>query len=147
MKVILIKNVEHLGEEGEVKEVASGYARNYLIPRKLAILATPQALAELKKRKEKEEKERQKLMEKAKELKKKLEGLTISIKSKTTEEGHLFGAVDQKIISDKLKEKGYEIEPEKIILDHHLKEIGEYQITLNLFEGVEAKIKVKIEKE
>lgn len=112
----------------EIKEVKAGYARNFLIPKGMAILATKEAILEL------EEKER-KILEKVKKLTKKFKDLKIKIKVKTGKDEKLFGAVTKKDIAKKLKEKKIKISQKAILIDKPIKKVGEYKIEINLGQG------------
>jgi len=142
MKIILLQPVKNLGNTGEIVDVKPGYAMNYLIPKKLAVKATPIKLREIseKKRLQQERAERDK--KKMASLEKKLAGKTIEIKTKANEVGHLFGSIQQKEISDKLKEIGFKVNESKIILKEPIKKIGEYDIEIALTPENIAKIKL-----
>jgi len=125
--------------------VADGYARNFLLPQKLAIIATPAALKEIEQRKVIEEKKKQKLAEQAKTMIKKLVGLKLEIKVKATKDGHLFGAVDEKIIATELNKKGYTVvQPENVKLKEHIKSVGEHEVEIKFSDEVKAKITVSV---
>jgi len=143
LRVILTKDIASLGRAGEVKEVSAGYARNYLIPQGLAVLATPQEIKVWEAKREKLEKEREAKRLEAQKLAQKLEKLTLEIKLPADEKGHLFGSVSQSEIASKLSEAGFEIEKKKIEVEH-LKEVGDYQAVVHLEEGVKAQIKIKV---
>ncbi len=145
MRVILLQDIDKLGKKHEIKEVADGYARNFLIPKKLAVLATPKELEKLKKRKELEEKIKKEKEKKIKDLAEKIDGLMIVFEEKTTPQGILHGAVDKKTIIKKLKEKGFEIEEDKINLEEPIKKIGKYEIEISFLPEIKSKIKLKIE--
>ncbi len=142
MKVILLKDVTNLGDSGDIKEVADGYARNYLLPRKFVLIASDKSKKIMDHQKKiikiKKEK-RKKLSEKALEV---LTGVSVTIKVQVGEEGKLFGSVTSMDIAKKLKEQGHEIDKRKIILETPLKNVGEYDIPVKLDEGMTAKIKV-----
>lgn len=145
MKVILLKDVINLGDAGDIKEVADGYARNYLLPRKFVLIADDKSKKIMDHQKKiikiKKEK-RRKLSEKAVEL---LTGVSVKITVQVGEEGKLFGSVTSMDIAKKLKEQGHEVDKRKIILDAPLKNVGEYDIPVKLDEGLTAKIKVIVE--
>lgn len=144
MKVILIHDVSNLGKKGEVKEVSAGYASNLLIPKKLAILATPVEMENLKKRAEIEKQKKDKETAALKELAKKAKLLNLEIEEKADESGTLYGGVDKKKIAEILKNKGIDISPEKIELFSHLKKIGEHQVTVNFLPEIKVKVKINI---
>lgn len=144
MKVILIHDVSNLGKKGEVKEVSAGYASNLLIPKKLAILATPVEMENLKKRAEIEKQKKDKETAALKELAEKAKLLNLEIEEKADENGTLYGGVDKKKIAEILKNKGIDISPEKIELFSHLKKIGEHQVTVNFLPEIKVKVKINI---
>ncbi|MDD5489201.1 MAG: 50S ribosomal protein L9 [Candidatus Moranbacteria bacterium] len=141
MKVILTKDVESLGKEGEVKEVADGFARNFLFPKNMAEPATDAAMqnAEVKKKKQAENAKLE--LEDSQKLAEQLEGRELYIKVKE-EEGKLFGSVNEKTVAKTFKDEGISISPENIKLAEPIKEIGEYDAQINLDHGLEANIKI-----
>jgi len=141
MRVILLDNVIGLGRAGEIKEVRDGYARNYLIPKKLAEIATKSKEAHLQRIAAALAKKAQKIYEDAISLKNDLEGKVIEISAKAGEEGKLFGSITNSMVSEELKKLGFDIDKKKIIMDH-IKIIGEYNIRIRLDEGVTANIKL-----
>ncbi len=141
MKVILLKNVENLGKEGEVKDVANGFARNFLFPRNLAQPATEAAIEDVEAKRKKKAAMAKIELEESQKLAEQLEGSEIFIKVKE-KEGRLFGSVNEKTISKAFKEEGLDIKPEKIILAEPIKEMGEYDVQINLNHGLEANIRV-----
>ncbi|HDP80839.1 MAG TPA: 50S ribosomal protein L9 [Spirochaetes bacterium] len=147
MKVILQKDVPTLGEAGDIKEVAAGYARNYLLPKKLVILAddSSQKVALHQKKliavkKEKRKKAGQKLVEA-------LASVELQIGAQVGEEEKLFGSVTSMDIAKKLKELGHEVDRRKIQLEEPIKKLGEYEVGIKLDEGLTAKVKVTVIKE
>ncbi len=145
MKVILLKDVSKLGKKYEVKEVSSGHAQNLLIPRGDAVAATPQALkrAELERSaNEGERKIQEELLAKNIE---ELDGLTLTIKGKANDKGHLFAGLHREAISAELKEQSrLDVMPEAIELDQPIKEVGEHTISVKAG-GKSAKFKVVVE--
>ena len=138
MKVIIF-------EEDKVVSVADGYARNYLLPRKLAALVTPSALKQLEKRKKKREEEAAQKKSAAEELRKKMRELTVTITREVGEEGRLFGSVtSQDIAQAILEQSGIDIDRKKIELEDPLKVVGVYQVPVKLFPEVEALLKVDV---
>jgi large subunit ribosomal protein L9 len=147
MKVILRKEVESLGNVGDIIEVKAGYARNYLIPRGFALKADKQNIKLL-------EDEQQKVLLKISKDKKSAQKMaeklnTVSCTATVTvgEEDRVFGSVTTQEIADLLKDKGFEIDRKKIILDEPIKALGIYDIPIKLHSEVEAKIKVWVVKE
>ncbi|MEN3183867.1 MAG: 50S ribosomal protein L9 [Atribacterota bacterium] len=145
MKVILLRDVENLGKEGDVVEVRRGYARNYLFPRKLAIEATSANLSQLealrRKRSRIEEKERTE----AEALKKRLDGLVLEFFKKAGETGKLYGSLTSKEIADRVSQELHrELDKRCIDLEEPIKELGEHRVTVNLGHGVVATLLVKV---
>lgn len=147
MKIILLKDVEKLGKKGEVKNVADGYARNFLIPNKLAALATKSELAKLEEQKKIETEKAEEELKFYQEIANQIDGLEMEIPVKVSEEGKLFGAVTASQIAEKLKEKNFEIKKEQIKLESPIKEIGEYEAIVEFPHNLETKIKVIIVEE
>ena len=141
MKVILLKEVEKLGKEGEIKEVADGYARNFLIPQNIARAATNEAVREMEAKKEKKTKAEQVELAETQKLAEQLDGRELFIKVKE-KDGTLFGSVNEKTIAKTFTDEGLNIDPGNIILAEPIKEIGDYDVQLNLPHGLEANIKV-----
>ena len=147
MKVILISDVENIGSVGDVKDVKNGMARNFLFPRKLAIKATEANLKAWESRIEAIRLRKTEILENAKALAEKLEGLEISIPAKSGEEDRLFGSVTSQNISDALGEKGFEISRRDIALDGTIKALGTYSVALKLHTDVTQQITVNVVKE
>ncbi len=145
MKVILIKDVQDLGGVGDVKEVADGYARNFLIPGGYVKVATKNAVKQAEELKIKKEKQAKENLEKAEGAAGKLEGVSVTIKSKTDESGKLYAAVKPEEISKALNDKGFEIDKNKIVIEEPIKEIGDYEVTVNFDHGLEVEIGVVVE--
>ena len=142
MKVILCENVIGLGDMGITVSVADGYARNFLLPRKLAVRAdsasAKQIEHEMRIIRKREEKHRAELGGVAKQI----EGLTIEIKARAGEEERIFGSVTTANIAEKLKEAGFEIERKKILLTEPIKSLGIFSVPVRLANGIEANLKV-----
>lgn len=139
MKIILLENVIGLGRAGDVKEVRSGYARNYLVPQRLAELATKKKEAHLKRMAESLAKKAKAMFESAMQMKEEIEKESLEIKAKAGEEGKLFGSVTHSDIAQALTEKGYTVDKKKIISDP-VKTLGEHKISVRLDEGVVAEV-------
>lgn len=145
MRVILLQDVENLGKKGEIKEVAPGYARNFLIPRGLAILASKGALRLAEERLKAQERKLKLLKEKAQKIKQEIEKKIFKIEVKGGPKGKIFGSVTPKEIAQLIdKETGFKIDKKQII-EEPIKELGEYKIKVKLAEGVEAQVKLKVE--
>lgn len=145
MKVILLQDVKNIGKEGEVKEVSDGYARNFLIPRGLAVEATKANLKEHqeKKTRMKNIKEREKT--EAEGIKAKINGKQIEIKAKAGAEEKLFGAVTAKEIADNLeKQLKVKVDRKKVELKEPIKHLGLYTVNIKIYPSVQAEIKVLV---
>jgi len=144
MKIILLQTHENLGQIGEIVNVKSGYARNFLIPNKIASIATDDNIQYYNKwienQKIKEAKNRKNL----ELLSNQLDKLTLKFELKAGENDKLFGSVTSQMISDELDKKGYSIDKKEIVLDESLKEIGNHFVYIHLNESLKPKIKVKI---
>jgi len=153
MKVILQKDIPNLGDAGDVKDVSPGYARNFLLPKKLVLVANESSQRAIehqnkliKIKKDKRKKQSEKLIES-------LSGVSVTIsahahealRAQVGEEGKLFGSVTSIDIARKLKEIGHEIDKRKIQLADPIKQVGEYEVTLKLEEGLNAIVKVIVE--
>ena len=125
MELILKKTVESLGEEGDIVKVKSGYARNYLIPKKIAVLANKANLAQLQQEKAAIEARREKQRQEAESLSKKISGTTITIEHRVGEEEKLFGSVTAADIAEKLAEIDIKVEKKNILLSEPIKTLGE----------------------
>ena len=144
MKVILKNTVDHLGRAGDVKDVADGYARNYLLPRKLAEAATPAALKYWEKGKEKRASVVAAEVEVAKTLAGKLAGVNLTFSMPASEEGKLFGSVGKTDVLKSLKAAGYDVPKNSVRLETALKTTGEHEVELRLAPEVAAKVKVTV---
>lgn len=145
MKVILLKDIKDLGKTVEIKELADGYARNYLIPRGLAVEATPDKLKEIEEKNLKTQKNKQKEMASAEALKDKLNGKSVQISLKTGGGDKLFGAVTTKEIAELIeKQLKIKVDRKKIELDEPIKHLGDYNIKIKLYQSVQAEIKLTV---
>ena len=141
MKVILRKNFDKLGSVGEVVEVKDGYARNYLIPRNIAYLATKGNTKALEEEKVQFAKKAAKELETAQKLASDLEKISVTIPVKVGEEDKIFGSVTNQMIADAIKEKGFEIDRRKIEIDEQIKSLGIYSVKVKLHHDVVATVK------
>jgi len=146
MKVILKSDVPNLGDYGDIKIVANGYARNFLIPRKLATPLTSGRAKEIELIQAAAAKVQKARHEEMKAQIKKIAGLELEISAKS-QKNKLFGSITAKNIADHLKEKGYKFEVKSIILDQPIKKVGEYQIPIQLNEELKETIKIIIKGE
>jgi large subunit ribosomal protein L9 len=147
MEVILLENVDKLGARGQTVQVADGYGRNYLLPRKLAAAATPQNRKWIEQQRLKFLKLEAKEKTEAEDLAKLLEGIQIVIARRAGEKGQLFGSVTSMDITDGLAKQGFNVDRRKIQLDAPLKILGEYDVPVRLHREVVVNLKVKIEGE
>ncbi|MBI5827904.1 MAG: 50S ribosomal protein L9 [Deltaproteobacteria bacterium] len=147
MKIILKQEVDNLGRFGDQVKVANGYARNYLIPQGLAVLANAGNLRQLEAERAAYLKKAQVSKEKAEGIKGEIEALTLTFARKTGEEDRLFGSVTAHDIEAELKKKGFELGKKAILLHEHIKTLGQFTVPLKLHSGVSADLKVEITKE
>ena len=147
MRVILLKDVEKIGKKFEVKEVKSGYARNFLIPQGSVKPATEEALIWLETQKEIEEKKAEDGLKKVQEVASSIDDQEVIIPVKIGEEGQLFESVSAQKIADKLKEAGFDIKKTQIELAEPIKDPGEYPVKIRFEHNLEAEIRVIIQKE
>lgn len=147
MEVILLEDMDKLGGRGQIVKVADGYARNFLIPKKRALKATPQNRKWLEQQRVRFLKQEAKEKGDAEDLAKLFEGVSVTEKRKAGEQGQLFGSVTSQDIADKLAAQGYKIDKRKIQLAHPIKIVGEYDVNVRLHREVFAKVHVKVEGE
>ncbi len=146
MKVILNQDVVGLGEEGDIREVTSGYARNYLLPKKLALLHTPANLASLAKRRTAIEHRREEKRTEALGLKERLEAEEIKFTMPAGENGKLFGSVNNALVAQELEKRGYQIDKRRIeIPEHAIRMTGTYKARVKLYDKEEAVVKLVVE--
>lgn len=145
MQVILLKDVKGQGKAGQVVKVSDGYARNMLLPKKLAMEATPANMKVLEKQRAQIEAQRAIDKQVAEDIKAKVEAKTVKVVTKAGENGRLFGAITSKDIAEAIqKEFLIELDKKKIDLDAPIKQTGVTEVTLKLFPGVQAKCKVNV---
>jgi large subunit ribosomal protein L9 len=147
MKVILRRDHENLGKMGDQVNVKNGYARNYLFPRNIAIEASPKALNILEEEKKLLKKREAKTKREAEAAAKQMENVSITATVTVGEEDKVFGSVTSQQISDLLKEKGFDIDKKKVVLDDPIKALGVYDIAVKLHAEVETKIRLWVVKE
>ena len=145
MKVILQKDIKSVGKKGQILGASDGYARNYLLPKKLAVIADATNLNELKTKQDANKYKRDMTMANAKELVEKMKSFELTFKIKAGENGKTFGSVTAKDIADELNKKYFvEVDKKKIGLADAIKTIGIYTIDVKLFEGIVGKLKVTV---
>lgn len=145
MKVIFQQDVKGQGKKGEVKEVAEGYARNYLLPRKLAVEASSGNISALKEQKRREEVRKKEELSVATEMAKKLENVHITFQTKSGEGGRLFGSITSKQISQQLKkEHDLQVDKKKILLKEPIRTLGVTKVSIKLHPKVTATLSVQV---
>ena len=145
MKVILFKDLSPLGEEGDVKDVAKGYARNYLFPRGIAYPYNERTLKILDGRREAIEAKKAQKRNDAAGLKERLEGLSLEITMPAGANGRLYGAVTNQTVADELAKQGYQIERKRIELQGMtFKSVGKYRVVIKLYESASAEVTVSV---
>lgn len=143
MKVILLDDVKSLGKKGEIVNVNDGYARNFILPKKLGLEATGKNLNDLKLKKANEEKIAKEQLAQAQELAKKIEAGEIKLSIKVGEGGRAFGSVSTKEIAAAVKEQlGYDVDKKKVQLKDAIKALGTHEVPVKLHPKVAAKLKV-----
>ncbi len=147
MKVILKQKFETLGDVGEIVSVKDGYARNYLIPKGIALEASKQNLKIIEQEKKRLEAIENRIRREAEQLAEKLNTVSVTAEVQVGEEDRVFGAVTTQDIAELLKNKGFDIDRRKIQLDEPLKALGVYEVPIKLHADVEAKIKVWVVKQ
>ena len=145
MEVILLENIDKLGNRGQMVKVADGYGRNYLLPKKLAVAATPQNRKWVEQQRVRFLKLEAKEKADAGDLSTLLEGVSVTVIRKAGEKGNLFGSVTSLDIAEKLLAQGYHIDKRKITLATPIKVMGEYTVSVKLHREVTASIKVHVE--
>ncbi len=144
MKVILLENIPGLGRAGDIKTVRDGYGRNYLIPQKLAEMATLSREKYLERKKAALSKKAQLMFDSAQELKEKLELIALVVPKKSSVEGKIFGSVTSSDIVNLVAEHGFTIDKKRVVIQH-VKTIGEHIFHVRLDEGVTADMKITVE--
>lgn len=145
MKVILNQDVKHLGEEGDVKVVANGYARNFLLPRNLALPYNEMTVAYFEGRKAEIEARKAEKRKDASSLKEKLEAYTVSLVMPAGPNGKLYGAVTNQSVADELQKNGFDIERKRIeIPGNAIKSVGKYHATVRLYEAATAELAIEV---
>ncbi|MBQ3598457.1 MAG: 50S ribosomal protein L9 [Clostridia bacterium] len=146
MKVLLLEDVRSQGKKGEIIEASDGYARNFLIPRKLAVEATPQILTEYKNRKASEAHKKAEDKKAAQEAAAKIDGKSIVYKATGGADGRLYAAVTASDLSEKINETfGINVDKRKLVLNDNIKNVGEYNVTVKLYPEISAKLKVIVQ--
>lgn len=147
MKVILSQDVSSLGKVGDLVKVSDGYARNFLIPRRLAMTATETRVKEFKHLQAVADAKKKKAAAGAKKIADKLSSHTVTIKSQAGENDKLFGSVTNNDIALELAKAGFKVERRDITIAEPIKVLGQYRVKVKITTGVEAEVKVNIERE
>lgn len=147
MRVILLQDVEKVGKKFEIKEVADGYARNFLFARNVAKKATPEVLEWVEMQKELAAQKAEEELKKIQELASDLDDLEVPIAVKVGDEGQLFESINAQKIAERLKEMGYELKKNQIQLEDPISELGEFPVKIVLEHNLEAEIRVIITEE
>ena len=142
MEVILLEDMQGVGTKGQVIQVKPGYARNYLLPQKLAIPAGTKAANLYQELQRQRQIQDDRLIAKAREEAAKLDGLEINLPAQANEEDTLFGSITNTDIAEALAKSGHDIDKRKIELEEHIKQLGRYDVTVRFFGGVTATLKV-----
>lgn len=145
MKVILLQDVKGQGKKGDVVDVNDGYARNFLLARKLAQEATATNLNSITIKKQAEAYHKNMEKKAAMEMKEQLKKLTVTVAIKTGENGRVFGSVTTKEISDALAQMGYEIDKKKIMLKEPIKNVGNYEADVKLYPEISVKLSIRVD--
>lgn len=148
MRVILTRDVKNVGEAGAIKNVADGYARNYLIPRGLAKLATGSAQKEVTVQQRTTAKREKRLLSEAEELAEALNGIELTFKAKAGEKDRLYGSITTADIAEQLTQRAHtEVDKRKIVLEEPIRELGAHTVLVKLMGAVTAEVTVIVEKE
>lgn len=147
MKVILKDDVKNLGSMGQVVDVADGFARNYLVPRGLAVEANTKNIKSLEHEKKVIQEKAKKIKSQVQDISEKISSMTIVIKAKVGEEGKLFGSVTSMDIAEQLKNEGIEIDKKKISLEEPIKRIGSYSVNIRMHPEITTQVNIQVVEE
>ena len=147
MKVILIQDIDNLGKIGDSVNVKNGYARNFLIPKKLALFANDQNMKSIESMIKQQELKNAKERSNLESLAKVIDKVTLKFELKAGEEGKLFGSVTSQMISDELAKQDLSVDKKEIILEEPIKELGKHKVDVNLGENLLASIQIKVSEE
>ena len=145
MKVILLQDIKGVGKKDEIINASDGYARNFLLPKKMAVEADKNNLNKLNVKKENEKQRKQNELENAKEIAEKMKTITLKIKAKSGENGKIFGGITSKEVAENLKEQyNINVDKKKISIQETIKMLGNYFVEIKLHEGITAKHAISI---
>lgn len=145
MKVILLQDVKGVGKEGQVVDVSDGYARNFLLKKKLAKESSVANLNEVKLKQGARAEHEKRALQAAEDLKKDLEGKSFTLKMKSGEGGKLYGAVTSADVSDVLKKNGYDIDKKQVVINTAIKSVGTFGVRIKLHPKVSSEININVE--
>jgi large subunit ribosomal protein L9 len=147
MKVILMTDVPALGQRGETRDVANGYARNFLLPRKLAVPATPANLKNVEHLKRPRAREEDRALELAKATAGRIEGLTLAVTARASDDGRLYGSVSPQDVVEFLEKHEVSVEKRRVGMDEPIKAVGDYKVPVRLHGDVTAALTVTVKAE
>ncbi len=145
MKVILLQDVQGHGKKGEIVVINDGYAKNFLLPKKMAVEATKQMMNEIAQKTAKEQRILREEREAAEATAKELQGITVTVLAKFGGE-KMYGSITNQDVADALNAKGYSIDKKKIVVKDAIKSVGIYDAEIKIYKDVNAKIKIKVDK-
>jgi len=146
MDIILLKDVDKLGKEGDIVHVKDGYARNFILPRKLGIASTPEALKVLERKRKKKEEGLEKLKTEAEAVSKKIASVSCTIPVEAGVEDKIFGAVTSDMVKNALKQEGIEADKRNVVIKEPIKKLGVYKVDIKLHPEVTAELKIWVVK-
>jgi large subunit ribosomal protein L9 len=144
MKIILMEDVPSLGRRGEVRDVATGYARNFLLPKKLALPATPANLQNLDHLKRQRARAEARARDEAQTAAARIAGLTLSVATRASEDGRLYGSVSAQDVVEFLERQGIPVEKRRVLLEEPIKALGEYRVPIRLHPEVTTELPVSV---
>jgi large subunit ribosomal protein L9 len=144
MKVILMEDIKKIGKMGQIVDVANGFARNYLVPKGLAVEANTKNIRSVEHEKKIVHEKARKLKDSAQDLSSKISAMTITIKAKAGEEGKLFGSVTTMDIAEALNSEGIEIDKKRISLEEPIKRLGSYFVSVKLHHEVSVQLNIQV---
>ncbi len=147
MQIILKQDIKGLGKRGEIKDVKPGYARNYLIPKKFAVVFTKENLKVFENEQKHRTQKENRLLLKAQKLQEKLKDVSCVVKVKVGEEDRIFGTITNREISENLKSMGFDIKKQDIIVPEPIKKLGVYTVEVKIYKDVSVKLKLVVVKE
>jgi large subunit ribosomal protein L9 len=142
VKLLLNESIKNVGRVGDVVEVSAGYARNYLLPKQLAVEPTPNNIKKIEARKKEVERQERELRDQQAALLKQLEGVEVALERRANEQGHLFGSVSATDIAKALQGQGFNVQPDDVLLPGKLDRIEKYNVTIRFAEDLKGEVKV-----